>query len=97
MSYSAKFASCLYGPFRFVFFDASSSVPLSLSSSINSLSISLLARFAEKQPAQHPPSETENATNSLPTLEVSLGELSFVPFPSLPSSFFPPPVPSLQT
>ena len=52
MSYSAKFASSLYGPFRYV---------INTRPSIRSTLI-----FAEMLLAVHPPSVTENATNYRP-------------------------------
>ena len=52
MSYSAKFASSLYGPFRYV----------SRDHSVHPTDINLSEMLLEA----HPPSETENATNYRP-------------------------------
>lgn len=102
MSYSAKFASCLYGPFRFV-----PRSPLPFVHFVSLLSLHrphdrcldcacltcLLNPFpdpTEKQPAQSPTSATESATSSLPMPEDSLDAPSFVPPSPLllfPSSF----------
>ena len=74
MSYSAKFASALYGPFR----SAPQLLLLSPTHIMKSRARNTLTRSG-KQQAVRPLSATASATNSRPTREVLLDELLYVP------------------